>query len=58
MKIYSPTFGLFTGPPATDAMYFGATGAQFEPFDAAVSRFVFGPNDSSVERFVGFTAAV
>ena len=58
MKIYGHTFGLFTGPPAGDAMDFGWTGAQFEPFDAVVSRFVFGPKDSSVDGFIGFAAAV
>jgi hypothetical protein len=49
---------LFTGPPAGDALYFGRTCAQFEAFDALVSRFVFGPKDSSVEGFIGFAAAV
>ncbi len=49
---------MFTGPPAGDAMDFGRTGVQFESIDAVVGRFVFGPNDSSVDGFIGFTAAV
>ena len=49
---------MFTGPPATDATYFGRICAEFEPVDAVVSRFVFGPSDGSVDGFIGFAAAV
>ena len=58
LQILSPTFGLFTGPPASDATCFGRSGAQFVFFVAVVSRFVFGPKDSSVDGFIGFAAAV
>jgi hypothetical protein len=39
-------------------MDFGRTGTQFEAVDAEVSRFVFGPDGSTVDGFIGFTAAV
>ena len=58
LQILSPTFGLFTGPPASDATCFGRICAEFEPVDAVVSRFVFRPKDSSVDGFIGFAAAV